>query len=116
MRLAGSIDPGSTGTAFTGQRVSFIPARIAITSAMLSFLLRPGTCGTSTFGARAVSPGVVDDTVVDDWATIDPARSVAVIDDAVDDVTRPGAPADSSCSSPLLGLASLAAQPEMAAT
>src|SRR4029078_13720119 len=46
MRLAGRIDPGSKGAVLTGQRVSFIPARIAETSARLSFLLRPDTDGT----------------------------------------------------------------------
>ena len=77
---------------------------------MLSFLLLPGTCGTSTFGARDVSPGEVDDTVVDD-AVIEAPRSVAASDDIVEELDRPGAPADSSCSSPLFGFASLAAQP-----
>src|SRR6478672_8829271 len=46
MRLAGRIDPGSKGAVLTGQRVSFIPARIAETRARLSFLLRPDTDGT----------------------------------------------------------------------
>lgn len=46
MRLAGRIDPGNGAAVFTGHRVSLIPARIAATSARLSFLLRPGTDGT----------------------------------------------------------------------
>ena len=37
------MDPGSGVGPFTGQRVSFIPARIADTRARLSFLLRPLT-------------------------------------------------------------------------
>ena len=114
MRLAGSIDPGSGGGVCTGQRVSFIPAFIAITRAMLSFLLRPATWGISIFGACAVSPGVVDDAapIVDDCAVVACATS-SVVDDAVC-AERPGAPADSICSSPLFGLASFAAQPAAA--
>src|SRR5438874_13054942 len=46
IRFVGRIDPGSGAGVLTGHRVSFIPARIAATSARLSFLLRPGTDGT----------------------------------------------------------------------
>lgn len=122
----GSIDPGRTGPAFTGQRVSFIPALIAITSAILSFLLLPATCGTSTFGGRDVSvgeakPATVDDAAGPGAATVDDAAepgAATVVDanDAAGDTPaeRPNAPMDSICSSPLFGFASFAAQPPTA--
>ena len=61
MREAGNIDPGSGAGPFTGQRVSFIPALIAETSARLSFLLRPLTeipTGILTFSESPRVEGV----------------------------------------------------------
>src|SRR5687767_8222616 len=55
MRFEGRIDPGSRGGPFTGQRVSFRPARIAETRARLSRLLRPLTDGTVIGGGFVVS-------------------------------------------------------------
>src|SRR5665647_1278328 len=46
MRFPGRIEPGSGSAVLTGQRVSFVPARIAETRARLSRLFRPGTAGT----------------------------------------------------------------------
>src|SRR3954466_694585 len=65
MRCAGRIDPGSGAAVCTGQAVFFMPAFTAITSAMLSFLVRPLMVGTAIGGALATgSPpgpeGVLD--------------------------------------------------------
>src|SRR5512141_3218521 len=68
MRFAGRIDPGSGGTVFTGQRVSFIPARIAETRARLSRPLRPGTGGTVMRGAFPESAGFGGATFVESIA------------------------------------------------
>src|SRR3990170_1758425 len=51
MRFAGRIEPGSGGGIFTGQRVLFFPARIALTRAMLSLRVRPATEGTVIGGS-----------------------------------------------------------------
>src|SRR3954464_5836909 len=53
MRCAGRIDPGSGAAVCTGQAVFFMPALTAITSAMLSFLVRPLTVGTAIGGSTA---------------------------------------------------------------
>src|SRR6266542_1320000 len=100
--FAGRIDPGSGAVVFTGQRVSLRPALIAATSAMLSFLSRPGTDGTSTFGARDVSAGALDE-VVPEAAT----GVTAGVEDARD-VIR-GCPAASAGSRAVVGFFSLAA-------
>src|SRR4051812_31530806 len=68
MRFSGSIDPGSGGAVFTGQSLSFSPARIADTRAILSRLLRPGTEGTVIAGAFAESPGFGGITLVESIA------------------------------------------------
>jgi len=50
------MEPGSGGGVFTGHIVLFLPARIALTSAMLSFLVRFATEGTvmgGSFGAES---------------------------------------------------------------
>src|SRR4051812_44974330 len=53
MRWAGRMAPGNCGAVFTGQAVLFIPALTAITSAMLSFLVRPLMVGTVIGGSLA---------------------------------------------------------------
>src|SRR5687767_249266 len=69
MRRLGRMEPGSGGGVLTGQRVSFIPARIAATRARLSFLLRLGTVGTVI---AAVGRGMVP------LITADALRAAAV--------------------------------------
>src|SRR5687768_5395992 len=54
MRRAGRIEPGRGGGVFTGQSVLFLPARIALMRAMLSFLVRPATDGTVIGGSFGV--------------------------------------------------------------
>src|SRR4029078_11907237 len=49
----GRIEPGSGGAVFTGQSLFLRPPLTAITSAMLSFLLRPLTGGTVIGGSLA---------------------------------------------------------------
>src|SRR3954470_2759809 len=61
MRRCGRIEPGSGGGVRTGHAVLFIPALTAITSAMLSFLVRPFIVGTVIGGSlEAESPAVLD--------------------------------------------------------
>lgn len=80
---------------------------------MLSFLLRPATCGISTFGACDVSGGDTPPPlgVDEEFPATEPLATVEEIAGAIDPAPLPGAPADSICCSPLLGLASFAAQP-----
>ena len=62
MRFAGRIDPGSGAGVFTGQRVLFLPARMALTRAMLSFFVLPLTDGTvigGSFGAESLATAAV---------------------------------------------------------
>src|SRR5687768_8352206 len=67
IRRAGRIDPGRGGGVFTGQSVLFRPARIALTSAILSFRVRLATDGTvigGSFGTESLMVATVLDAVV----------------------------------------------------
>src|SRR5688572_25933919 len=68
MRLPGRMEPGRSAGPFTGQRVSFSPARIADTSARLSRLLRPLMDGTVIGGGLAVSFATLSDASVSIFA------------------------------------------------
>jgi hypothetical protein len=79
MRCAGRIDPGSGGAVFTGQSLFLRPAFTAITSAMLSFFVRPFTVGTVIGGSFAAAEsfalpdGVLDVACEDAVAVAAPA-------------------------------------------
>src|SRR5215212_9638064 len=95
----GSTDPGRGAGPSTGQRVSFIPARIAETSARLSRLLRPGTAGTVIAGGFALSAF---------------SRAARVAESIATTVT--GFIAGPLTTGGVAGCASLAAQPRMRAS
>src|SRR5688500_3456587 len=69
IRLFGRIEPGRGSAVFTGHPVTFIPPRIAETSARLSFLLRPGTDGTVMAAGFALSAFARDASVAESIAT-----------------------------------------------
>src|SRR5687768_3076728 len=77
MRFEGRIDPGSGAGPFTGQRVSFNPARIAETRARLSRLLRPLTDGT-VIGAGFVVSAAALSALDESARTVAPAVSPAL--------------------------------------
>src|SRR4051812_20425398 len=97
MRCAGRIDPGSGAAVCTGQAVFFIPAFTAITSAMLSFLVRPLMVGTAIGGSFATGSPAVPEAVLDAVLAA-PLTGVAagvlevaipLMEASVDDATRP---------------------------
>jgi hypothetical protein len=102
------MDPGSGAAVFTGQRVLFIPALIALTKAMLSFLVRPGTDGTVIGGVLEVS---LREATVELDAVIVPApmEVVEAVATAGVELAISGPPSVVSCSEPGLGRASLLA-------
>jgi hypothetical protein len=69
------MEPGSGGGVLTGQLVFFNPAVTALTSARLSFLVRPFTDGTVTGGSMAESAPTFD-------AVLDAVVVVAGVDEA----------------------------------
>jgi hypothetical protein len=102
------MDPGSGAAVLTGQRVLFIPALMALTKAMLSFLVRPGTDGTVIGGALAVS---VPEATVELDAVVVPAPIgvVEAVATAGVELAMSGPPSVVSCSDPGVGRASLLA-------
>src|SRR4051794_30632536 len=88
MRLAGSIAPGSCVAVLTGQAVFFSPALTALTSAMLSFLVRPLIVGTVIGGFLAAESLPVPLVVLD----VVPAFTVAGVE-AVDELVALVTPA-----------------------
>src|SRR6478752_4974800 len=105
MRFPGSIDPGRGGAVFTGQRVLFIPALIALTSAMLSFLVRPGTDGTVIGGSLAAS--FAEATVLEAVAPPTTAGVVEAVATAGVELATSGPLSVAICSDPGVGRASL---------
>jgi len=124
------MDPGKGGGVFTGQSVDFFPARMALTSAMLSFRVRFATDGTvmgGSFGALStvatalegvLSPleaGVVDP--VTGGGGVGIAVSAASAFSVAVAVEMSGAPPGGTTSSAVVAPASLlAAQPASEAT
>ena len=102
MRWSGRIAPGSCGAVRTGHAVFFRPAFTALTSARLSFFVRPLMVGTTTggsFGAESLpatlavleaAPEVVDPEVVE---------TDAIVDDATDGVAGGTSPPGDGCAS-----------------
>lgn len=87
MRLAGRIAPGNCGAVLTGHAVFTIPALTALTSAMLSFLVRPFTDGTVIGGSFAVESLPVP------LAVLDAVTPVVVGTGVADELVVPVTPA-----------------------
>src|SRR3954468_7386782 len=83
MRWDGRMACGSWGAVFTGHSLFFSPALTALTSARLSFFVRPLIVGTVTggsFAAESLAPVLVLDAVTD----APEAPAPAVVDGVVD--------------------------------
>lgn len=65
IRRAGRIEPGNGAGVLTGQSALFLPARIALMRAMLSFLVRPATDGTVIGGSLGVVSAAIVAVVLD---------------------------------------------------
>src|SRR5687768_16497503 len=119
IRFAGRIEPGSGGGLLTGESVLFRPARMALTSAMLSLRVRLATDGTVIGGSfttvsfsvatvlDAFVPGPAGTTAVggEVAAAITPAAASAV-------VASGGPPGGTTSSDGVAPASRLAAQPE----
>ncbi len=77
IRFAGRIEPGSGGGVFTGQSVLFRPARMALTSAMLSLRVRFATDGT-VIGGSFTTVSFMVATVLDEVISVPTTGTIAV--------------------------------------
>lgn len=125
------MDPGSGAGVFTGQSVLFLPARMALMSAMLSFFVRFATEGTvmgGSFGAlstvataleRVLSPleaGVVDPVTGAGGGAGIAVSAASAFSVAVALETSGGPPGGTTSSAVVAPASLLAAQPAREAT